>query len=204
MTERKTIYTQNQYSNVPRNPVEKYRYLRGSNPQTEFPYDAAYDPTYQYDTVFPQYKYFKHHEYPSWVQEHNPPHVFAQSFVDPKPRSITIANNNNESVEYSVNEYPPYSYFYPNPLECEDVCGQKICNNYYKKRNDYYNCKRCQLIQSPGPMCWNSNLQKCVKCPKEKALEPCENKFGCANANGFPHNRVEPINPKYTGCANCL
>lgn len=196
-----TIYSNSQYSNVPRDPPQQdgYSYLRGSRPQTTFPYDAAYDPTYQQDRVNPQYRYYQHYEYPAWVQRHNPPKVTSQNFVNPKPVTYTL-----DGYEYKIPAYPPYMYWYPNPIDCKDVCGKQVCDNYYKRRNDFYNCQRCQLVQSPGPMCWNSNLQKCVPCSREKALAPCEETYGCANPNGFPHNKVAPINPLYTGCTNCL
>lgn len=187
------------YSNIAGYPVEQYRYLGGTNPQTTYPYDSKYDAKYD-----PMYQlYHKKRAYPAWVQEHNPPYVFAQSFVDPKPKTYSV-NVGPNNIEFNVADYPPYSYFYPNPLECEDVCGGRVCDKYYRKRNDFYNCQRCQLVQTPGPMCWSSKLQKCVKCSREEALSPCEDRYGCANANGFPHNRVEPINPKYTGCSNCF
>lgn len=191
-----TIYTNTPYSNVPRNASypHGYSHIQGTLPETQYPYDSAYDHTYQRDIRHSKYRYYGNMEYPHWVQRHNMPQVY----TDHKPRSYT-----NNGYKYAIPPYPPYLYFYPNPVECRDACGKNTCDKYYYRLNNYNNCKRCQLVKSPGPMCWSSQKQQCVACPREQALSRCEDSYGCGNPNGFPHDNVGPINPLYTGCQNC-
>jgi hypothetical protein len=86
-------------------------------------------------------------------------------------------------------------------MECRDTCGTNVCNRYYKRMNDYRMCQFCQDLKHP--QCWDSKHQRCVPCSREIALARCEDRFGCANPNGWMQDRVAPINPKYTGCKNC-
>src|SRR5690606_3034691 len=119
-----------------------------------------------------------------WVQRHRMPKVF----TEPKARSYKW-----NGFSYQIPPYPNYMYWYPNPVECRDSCGLDVCNEYYRRRNNYLNCKRCQLVKSPGPMCWDSKVQRCVACPREQALSRCEDNYGCGNPLGFPNDNVGPI-----------
>ncbi len=191
------MYNNTQYSNLSKDPGFPYGYphLRGMYPQTMYPYDSVYDNKYMTDVSHPKYKYFGNMEYPYWVQRHNRPQVF----TNPKPTSWS----KNEGFVHKISNYPPNIYWYPNPTECRDACGGKRCGNYYQQKNDFLNCQRCQLVKYPGPMCWDRTKQMCVKCPKEQALAPCEQSYGCSSPLGFPNQSTPPINPLYTGCANC-
>lgn len=142
-----------------------------------------------------KYDYYGNMSYPYYVKKHRIPKIY----LKPKPR---IYKSNN--YYYQIPPYPPRIYFYNNPIECRDKCGPRACNLYHKRLNDFNNCKRCQNIKSPGPMCWSSRRQKCVPCPRHHALSRCEDRFGCSNPNGLPHDNVPPINPLYTGCKNCF
>lgn len=190
------IYTNTPYTNVPRDPSYPYGYphLRGTLPQTHYPYDAVYDAQYQRNVRHPKYRYYGNMEYPYWVQRHRMPKVF----TEPKPRSYKW-----NGFKYQIPPYPNYVYFYNNPNECRDLCGLDVCNEYFRRKNNYLNCKRCQNVKFPGPMCWDPNKQRCITCPVRQALSRCEDNFGCGNPLGSPHDNVPPINPKYTGCQNC-
>lgn len=193
-----SIFANSWYSNVPRSPSYPYGYphLSASIPQTHYPLDSVYDNRYQKDVRNPKYRWFGNMEYPYFVQRHRQPKVF----TEPKPK-YTIHNG----YYYSVNSYPPYTYWYPNPMKCRDACGEKVCNEYFRRLNNYNNCKRCQLSRGYNglPMCFDPKSQQCVECTPEQALENCEDRFGCANPQGWPHARVPPQNPLYTGCKNC-
>ena len=193
-----SIYTNTQYTNVPKNPSYPYGYphLSASLPQTHYPYDSVYDVTYQKHVKHPKYRWYGNMQYPYHVQRHRMPKVF----TEPKP---TFAVHNG--YYYSTNSYPPYVYWYPNPTKCRDMCGEKTCQEYYYKLNNYLNCKRCQNRRgSKGqPLCFDPNKQKCVECAPELALIPCEDRFGCANPQGLPHRRGPPIDPRKTGCQMC-
>lgn len=106
---------------------------------------------------------------------------------------------NDYGYKFEVPKYPPPIYWYPNPLECKDVCGSRVCDAYYRRLNDYRMCQQCQSLKTP--MCWNSDKQQCVGCRGEKALASCEDRFG-AQGNGWLQTNVGPVNPKYTGCVN--
>lgn len=194
-----SIYSKNQYSNREDPYSAPYPYyipfLNGGNPQTMYPYDALYDQKYQMQNSDPKYQYYGNMEYPYYVQRHRSPHVY----FDPKPTKYWHSNG----FQYRIPPYPPYIYWYPNPVECRDVCGNNVCDAYYNAMNNYRNCKRCQ--QKDPPQCWDSTSQKCTDCPPEEALEGCQlrTRYGCANPRGFPHADVPPINPKYTGCKMC-
>jgi hypothetical protein len=102
---------------------------------------------------------------------------------------------------YQVPQIPPYVYWYPNPVECRDVCGTNVCDHFARRLNNYKMCQFCQNLKTP--QCWDAKNQMCTPCPRSQALQTCENQYGCANPNGFPHARVAPIDPKYTGCKLC-
>lgn len=191
-----TIYTNTPYTNVPRNAAYPYglSHLTGSLPETHYPYDAVYDARYQRNVRDPRYKYHGNMQYPYYVQRHRTPKVF----TEPKPRSYKWNN-----YSYHIPSYPPYVYYQPNPIKCRDACGTDVCNEYFRRLNNYNNCRRCQLVKSPGPMCWSPTTQRCVSCPPEQALSRCQDSFGCGNPNGGVHDNVAPINPLYTGCQNC-
>ena len=118
---------------------------------------------------------------------------------NPKPVSYQAANG----FAYQIPQYPPYIFWYPNPVECRDVCGKQVCDSYYKAMNDNRNCQRCQ--RKDPPQCWDSKADVCVDCPRATALASCNsrNTYGCANPRGFPHSDGAPINPLYTGCKLC-
>ncbi len=128
--------------------------------------------------------------YPYYVQR------VPQVLPNPKPTSVEVGD-----YSYQIPKYPPYLYWYPNPVECADSCGAAVCNAYGKKMNDYRMCQRCQSMKTP--QCWNASAQKCQPCRPEKALTSCEDQFGCANPTGWLQSRGAPINPKYTGCRLC-
>lgn len=127
-------------------------------------------------------------------------------FVEPKPTLVTHGHAHGAGcgcgacVTHKVPEYPPTIYWYPNPMECEDVCGRKVCNQYYRKLNNYRMCQICQSQKTP--MCWNPDAQRCDMCSPEQAWESCSDRFGAQNPNGWLHANTGPINPKYTGCQN--
>lgn len=191
-----SIYSNTPYTNVTRTPSYPHRYphLVSKLPETQYPYDSVYDSRYQHDIKHPNNQH-QNMEYPHWVQRHRMPMVFTER----KPRSY----NTTTGYSYQVYPYPPYQYFYHNPRKCRDTCGGRSCQKYFKKLNNYNNCKRCQLIKRPGPMCWDPKAQRCVSCSHNKALTRCEDTFGCKNPQGFPHGNIRPINPLYTGCKNC-
>ena len=124
--------------------------------------------------------------------------------VEPKPTFVTGSHAKgcgcNQCTIHKVPEYPPTIYWYPNPMECEDVCGKKVCNKYYRQLNNYRMCQICQSQKTP--MCWNPNAQRCEMCSPEQAWESCSDRFGAQNPNGWLHANTGPINPKYTGCQN--
>lgn len=191
-----SIYSNTQYTNVPRNPSYAYGYshLTGSFPETHHPYDAVYDARYQHNVRHPKYKHYGNMAYPAWVRKHATPKVF----TEPKPRSYKW-----NGYKYQISTFPNYLFWNSNPVKCRDACGTNICNEYFRRLNNYNNCKRCQNVKYPGPMCWSSNKQRCVACPPEQALSRCEDSFGCNNVLGGVHDNVGPINPLYTGCQNC-
>jgi hypothetical protein len=124
------------------------------------------------------------------------------AYVEPKPVGVEHGHGCKceSCVRYRVPEYPPTIYWYPNPMECEDVCGRQVCNRYYRQLNDYRMCQVCQSQKTP--MCWNPNAQRCEMCSPEHAWESCSDRFGAQNPNGWLHANTGPINPKYTGCQN--
>lgn len=158
---------------------------------TNYPWDSTYEP--YPNPVTPKYQVNGNMEYPYWVRRHRNPKVFS----DPKP----IEYSDPSGYTYQIPEYPPYVYWYPNPMECRDSCGTKVCNEHYRRVNNYRMCQRCQSLKKP--MCWNSEAQKCVACSPRQALSPCEDSFGCRNPNGWLQSNVAPIDPKYTGCRMC-
>lgn len=194
-----SIFSNSWYSNIPRNAAYPYYngHLGGLLPQTQYPYDGVYDNKYQQNIRDPSFKWYNNMEYPYYVQRHRIPQVF----TEPKPDFKV-----KDGYFYSINNYPPYVYWYPNPLECRDACGEKVCNEYYRRLNNYNNCQRCQLSRGYNgmPMCFDSRTQKCVDCSPGQALANCEDTFGCGNPQSWPHGRVPPQNPLYTGCKNCV
>ena len=193
------VYTNSQYSNVPVPYSAPYPwyipFLNGGNPRTMYPYDAIYDQRYQEHNSDPKYQYFGNMAYPAYVQRHRVPQVY----FDPKPTKYYSTSG----YQYKIPPYPPYIYWYPNPVECRDVCGNKVCDAYHNALNNYNNCRRCQRMDPP--QCWDPDNQMCKTCPPKQALKKCSSRgrYGCANPNGFPHDDVPPINPKYTGCKLC-
>lgn len=189
-----SVYTNTSLGNIPNDANYPYGfpYLNGRLPDTHFPWDAAYDVQYQFDVRNPKYQYYGNMEYPYFVRRHRTPQVL------PRVKPVSVEHGD---YTYQIPQYPPYVYWYPNPLECRDTCGEEMCNAYGKRMNDYRMCQMCQNLKVP--QCWDSGKQRCVACRPEHALARCENQFGCANPNGWVHDRVAPINPKYTGCRLC-
>jgi hypothetical protein len=161
-------------------------------PRATFPWDAARDSRYQADIENPNYRHYGTQEYPYAVRRQQTPMIFMNS----RPSEYAGANG----LTYHVPQYPPSIYWYPNPTECEDVCGKKKCKEYYRRLNNFRMCQMCQSLKDP--MCWDPQAQKCIGCTPEQALESCENRFGAKNPNGWMQANVGPINPKYTGCHN--
>lgn len=161
-------------------------------PETTFPNDYVYDTPYQENP-----KNQLSGSMDSWgpLRRHRTPQILVQ----PKPVEY---DDEDSGYSYQIPNYPPYVYWYPNPMECRDTCGTTVCNGYFKKMNDYRMCQFCQDLKHP--QCWDSKTQRCVPCPRDQALGRCEDRFGCANPNGWMQDRVAPINPKYTGCKNCF
>lgn len=190
-----SVYTNTPYTNVPRDASYPYGhpYLTSRMPQTHYPWDSVYDSRYQLDIQHPKYRWYGNMEYPYFVRRHRIPKVF----TEPKPQWI----ENDDGYTYQIPAYPPYVYWYPNPVECRDACGSATCNAYFKRMNDYRMCQFCQNLKTP--QCWNPGRQRCEACPPEQALSRCEDNFGCRNPNGWMHDNVPPINPKYTGCQLC-
>lgn len=189
-----------QYSNVPqpyRAPYPHYiPFLNGGNPETLYPYDGLYDKKYQAARGNPKYQHYGSMDYPHYVQRHNQPQVY----FNPKP-VLKVNMSNPKAVLYNeIPPYPNYIYWYPNPVECRDTCGNKVCDAYYEKANNYRNCMRCQ--RKDPPQCWSSQAQQCVNCPPEQALTACSSRvrYGMPNPNGELHADVAPQNPLYTGC----
>lgn len=120
--------------------------------------------------------------------------------VEPKPVEY---DDRATGFNYHIPSYPPYVYWYPNPMECSDVCGERVCNAYDRRMNDYRMCEYCQSMKVP--QCWDKRAQQCVSCPQGQALRRCVDTYGCANPHngGWMQDRVAPINPKYTGCKQC-
>ncbi len=189
-----SIYTNTPYTNIGRDPSYPYYYphLNGYLPQTMYPYDSVYDNTYQSNIRHPKYRWYGNMEYPYFVRRHRIPKVF----TEPKP-TFTKANG----FYHQIPSYPPYIYWYPNPTKCRDACGEAVCNEYFRRMNNYNMCQRCQTTDPPS--CWNPKIQRCVPCNPETALEDCKQTYGCANPNGWPHRKVAPQNPLYTGCQLC-
>ena len=176
-----------------------YPYLSNSIPQTQYPYDSVYNTTtttnhHQRNITHPKYQFYGNMEYPYYVRRQRIPKVYTR----PKPSFSKYGNH-----YYQIPGYPPYIYWYPNPLKCRDTCGDRICNAYFRKINDYRNCRRCQ--NQKVPKCWNPVKQQCVSCPPQQALENCSSRsrFGCANPNGWQMADTSPVNPIYTGCKLC-
>lgn len=192
-----SVYQTTQYQNIPRDPPMPFGYahLSGNIPQTHYPYDSVYDTEYQSVIMHPKYRWYGNMEYPYHVRRQRVPKVFTR----PKPNYYKYNN-----YYYQIPNYPPYVHWYPNPMLCRDTCGDAICNEYFRRINDYRNCLRCQMNRGK-PMCWSPEKQDCVDCPPEEALAKCNSRdrFGCANPNGFPHADVPPVNPIYTGCMMC-
>jgi hypothetical protein len=117
------------------------------------------------------------------------------------PRARPLEYSASQGFVYQNYAYPPMMYWYPNPRECEDVCGGDVCNQYYRKKNDFRMCQVCQSLKKP--MCWDSSKQQCVNCPKRQAMASCTDTHGCVNPNGWVNDNVGPVNPKYTGCKMC-
>lgn len=179
-----------QYNNVPsfRASYPNYiPFLNGGNPETLYPYDSMYDKKYQH---------FGSMDYPYYVQRHNAPQVY----FNPKPLLKVDATNPRAILYNEIPPYPNYIYWYPNPMKCQDVCGNKVCDAYYEKANNYRNCMRCQ--RKDPPQCWSSKFQQCINCPPEHALTPCASRtrYGMPNPNGELHADVSPQNPLYNGC----
>lgn len=193
---KQSAYTTTQWSNIPNDASYPYAipHLNASIPQTQYPYDSVYDTQYQENIIHPKYRWYGNMEYPYFAQRHRQPKVYTR----PKP-SLRYDNGH----AYTIPSYPPYVYWYPNPLKCRDTCGDDICNAYFQKINNYRNCRRCQNQKTPK--CWDPKFQKCVACPPEIALESCSSRkrFGCANPNGWDQGPTQPINPIYTGCKLC-
>jgi hypothetical protein len=191
------VYSKTQYQNIPRDATLNYYYpyLGYNIPQTQYPYDSVYDNEYQSLISHPKYRHFGNLEYPYYVRRHRTPKIYTR----PKPNEYKFNN-----YTYQIPNYPPYVYWYPRPGLCRDSCGDAVCNEYFKRINDWRNCRRCQNMR-PNPMCWDSVKEKCVPCPRNEALGNCNlrSKFGCANPNGPQHSDVPPINPLYTGCSLC-
>ncbi len=194
------IFQKSQYSNLPRPYRASSSYyipfLNGGNPEPTYPADALYDGTYQTDNMNPKYQYYGNMEYPQTVQRQNVPLVY----YNPKPNLYVDASDPSSLYYYTIHPYPPYVYWYPNPNECRDVCGNKVCEDYYNQMNNYRNCTRCQ--KNDPPQCWSSKKQQCVNCPPEKALEGCHlrTRYGIPNPNGELHADLPPQNPLYTSC----
>ena len=191
-----SVYGNTPYTNVPNDASYQYghQYLTSKLPQTQYPWDSVYDTRYQRDIQHPKYKWNGNMEYPYFVRRHRIPKVF----TEPKPIAY---KDYNSGYSYQIPQYPPYVYWYPNPVECRDACGADKCDAYYKRMNDYRGCQRCQTLKIPK--CWNSTTQRCESCSPEKALSRCEDNFGCRNPNGWVHDNVAPINPKFSGCQLC-
>lgn len=195
-----SIYRKSQYSNLSIPYQASYPYyvshVKGGYPERQYPYDALLDQKYQYDNLNPRYQYYGNMGYPYSAQRHRAPQVY----YDPKP---TLFHHASSGHEYKIPPYPPYIYWYPNPKECRDVCGNKVCDEYHEQLSNYRNCRRCQ--RKDPPQCWDPSSQMCVECPPEQALENCASRYnyGCANPNGYQHADVPPINPLYTGCKSC-
>jgi hypothetical protein len=195
-----SLYRNSQYSNKPfhystSNPYY-IPFLNGGNPEPMYPSDALYDGTYQTDNMNPKYQYYGNLDYPQTVQRQNQPLVY----YNPKPVLKVDATDKSSILYYESPKYPPYVYYYPNPVECKDVCGNKICDAYYNKMNNYRNCRRCQMKSTP--QCWCPRTQTCVNCPPEKALTSCASRtrYGMPNPNGALQADVPPQNPLYTSC----
>lgn len=189
-----SVYTNTPYANIPHDANYPYGfpYLNGRLPDVHFPWDAVYDVQYQHDVRNPKYQYYGNMSYPYFVRRHRIPSVLA----NPKPTEVEHGD-----YSYQIPQYPPYVYWYPNPVECRDTCGEQMCGAWAKRMNDYRMCQMCQNLKSP--QCWDAARQRCTPCRPEQALARCEDRFGCANPNGWMQDRVAPINPKYTGCRLC-
>ena len=195
-----SIYQKSQYSNLAKPYRASYPYyiphLNGGNPQTMYPYDAVYDQKYQGQNMDPRFQYYGNMEYPQSVQRHRMPYVY----YNPKPKLYVDTTNPGAAHYYDIPPYPPYVYWYPNPMKCRDICGNKICDAYFRQINNYRNCTRCQRKQTP--QCWSPEAQECVQCAPEEALASCASldRYGSPNPNGQMHANVPPQNPLYTGC----
>jgi len=82
---------------------------------------------------------------------------------------------------------------------CDNVCGVKTCKKYREQYTNYQQCKRCQLQGK----CWSPYQERCIDCGYDRAMQSCENKFGCKNPNGYEFANVPPINPKFNKCQIC-
>lgn len=166
-----------------------YKYF-SKLPETTYPNDYVYDTPYRENpSRIPTGSMI----YPSAAVRHRNPQVL----INPKPYDV---EDRDTGYRYQIPQYPPYIYWYPNPVECRDTCGMKVCESYNRRMNDYKMCQFCQTLKTP--QCWDRNTQKCTKCPRNKALGSCEDSFGSPNPNGWMQSNVAPINPKYTGCKN--
>lgn len=187
-----SVYADGPFGNAPTDPAyaHGHRFLTDRLPQSDYPWEPVYDNRWSLDAS----DWFGSSlEYPYYLRRHRVPKVF----VRPKPHEVTAPGGRT----YRVADYPPYVYWYPRPVECEDACGQATCDRYYRRLNDYRMCQFCQSLREP--QCWDASAQRCVRCPPGVALRPCEDQFGCRNPNGWFHTRVPPQNPKYTGCRMC-
>lgn len=189
-----SVYTSPVAGNIPRQAAYPYGlpYLQNQLPQTHWPWDAAHDTKYQRDIQNPNYAHYAQPAYPYWVRRHRAPTVFSQ----PKP-----VGRRANGYTFQIPPRSPYVYWYPNPVECSDACGTEVCVEYQRRLNNYKMCQMCQSLKKP--MCYSAQKQQCVPCAPEQALSSCEENYGCRNPNGWVHNNVAPINPKYTGCQLC-
>ena len=118
------------------------------------------------------------------------------------------ADYKNSQVYNEPYEYRPWflsqdnhSYgIVPYPKKfCDNICGVKMCKKYKEQVNNYEHCKRCQEIGK----CWSPYQQRCIDCGYNRAMKSCEDKYGCANPNGYEFANVPPINPMLNGCNVC-
>jgi hypothetical protein len=174
------------------NDEEYYAYF-SQVPQTNYVYDTPYQemparqPTGLMD--FPRE--------PSLPRRHRLPQVMVKS------KSQEYDGYRLTGYNYQISQHSPYIYWYPNPMECRDLCGTRTCDRHYKRMNDYRMCRFCQSLKNPQLRCWDAKEQRCTQCTTSEAGKRCEDLFGCANPNGWMQDRVAPIDPKYTGCRLC-
>ena len=173
--------------------VQDYRYFFMLPGPSTFPNDYIYDAPYE---EVPKNVPTGVTDIPNQPRRHRLPDILVKT----KPQNYKAKKT---GFYYQIPQYPPYVYWYPNPMECRDVCGTKVCNDYFKRMNDYRMCRFCQNLKDP--QCWDSKLQRCVTCNQSQALKRCEDQYGCQNPNSYLgwQDNGAPINPKYTGCKMC-